>query len=607
MQQQPLPAATETESIGAAPDALRTRLRAQIEFYFSPQNLSRDTYLRNVLAAYGGLVPLSVIASFPKVRNLCGAPEAGADPRLLMMVMEGSQVASVSPDALWITPLLPIPPLDPTVKIRPTPPVSIAAFPEMPLGSEPMRRLQHVPLAVPSTFVPLGSHVQLVDSAVANTIVLRDLPSDIHADKIVTFFTNLGHTPKACRCDAGNNMWYITFVSEEEAKQSIASSQGLRMEDHEIYACLAPISSSLSPLAAATAASFPTQPPLLHLVNMPAPVMNSGYMYSYPYRPMPSNSPSGYYNGPNVNVLPSQYAPMYPGAMPYRPIPGGMGPVPSQQQRYFQPPMVRPSNIPQPYYYDKNSMRHMNAAIKSPSDANTTTTAASADTIYHNNRTNRVNKKNNSNGNDHGGKSNNHQRGSNKNSDGRVPSTKSHSDHTDPSNSDKSQKKNKNSKNKRDNDRRNDEVTLNVHDFPALSIGSNATGKNPSSSPGFSGYANALLRKNNDNESQEEVQKVSDKLKEVSIVEEKDGDQSSIDDLKNVSSLPETDVSSSTDTKEESPKDVAIDDSNPNQNSNLSTHRTQVAPTVREPESSNSPPVATWGSKRSFIDVVKKS
>jgi len=89
---------------------LLSSLRAQLEFYFSPQNLARDLYLRNLLNSYGfNAVPLQVIANFPKVRNLCNGQ---IDLALLMRSVEGSQIVFVTNDAAWISPLLPIPPLD---------------------------------------------------------------------------------------------------------------------------------------------------------------------------------------------------------------------------------------------------------------------------------------------------------------------------------------------------------------------------------------------------------------------------------------------------------------------------------------------------------------
>ena len=101
---------------------LLPRLRVQVEFYFGQQNLSRDTYLRNLLAQYGGVsVPTYVICSFPKVRDMCLSFNVAPEPIVIMRALEGSQVTSVSPDANWISLLKPLPPLDPKVKMRPLP------------------------------------------------------------------------------------------------------------------------------------------------------------------------------------------------------------------------------------------------------------------------------------------------------------------------------------------------------------------------------------------------------------------------------------------------------------------------------------------------------
>jgi len=105
---------------------LLNRLRAQIEFYFSPQNLSRDTYLRSLLMYKfypTGAAPLLIIASFPKVRSLCAgdlpvniAPPA--DAALVARSLDGSEVVAVSPDNAWIICLFPTPPLLPMTRQR---------------------------------------------------------------------------------------------------------------------------------------------------------------------------------------------------------------------------------------------------------------------------------------------------------------------------------------------------------------------------------------------------------------------------------------------------------------------------------------------------------
>merc|ERR1712050_453871 len=48
-------------------DEQKGKLKAQIEFYFSPENLCKDVYLRKHMDDEGW-TPLEVIAQFPKVK-----------------------------------------------------------------------------------------------------------------------------------------------------------------------------------------------------------------------------------------------------------------------------------------------------------------------------------------------------------------------------------------------------------------------------------------------------------------------------------------------------------------------------------------------------------
>ena len=54
---------------------LNATLLTQVEYYFSPQNLSKDGYLRGQLVASsnGRSVPISTISRFGKVREICQA------------------------------------------------------------------------------------------------------------------------------------------------------------------------------------------------------------------------------------------------------------------------------------------------------------------------------------------------------------------------------------------------------------------------------------------------------------------------------------------------------------------------------------------------------
>lgn len=117
IQQQRLSQSSSSESY------LYSRLKSQVEFYFSSQNLSRDLYLRNLMGHYGGAtVPLSLIASFPKVREIYASSvntnQTQSNPVDLVIMMrtalEGSQRVKISNDGAWISPVGAVPRFDPS-------------------------------------------------------------------------------------------------------------------------------------------------------------------------------------------------------------------------------------------------------------------------------------------------------------------------------------------------------------------------------------------------------------------------------------------------------------------------------------------------------------
>lgn len=67
------PAQTSTGNAAFFPandDFLLQQLQQQIDFYFSPENLCRDEYLRTILYQNNGAVPVEVIASFPMIKKI---------------------------------------------------------------------------------------------------------------------------------------------------------------------------------------------------------------------------------------------------------------------------------------------------------------------------------------------------------------------------------------------------------------------------------------------------------------------------------------------------------------------------------------------------------
>lgn len=120
--------AAATASAAPAPDAdaldydepvLLSKLRAQVEFYFSEENLSRDVFLQTLLNSrdHPGAVPVATIASFPRIREIYHTFHRGhqysrsasaypADPVAVGRSLRGSRTVAVSQDGHWLRPVV---------------------------------------------------------------------------------------------------------------------------------------------------------------------------------------------------------------------------------------------------------------------------------------------------------------------------------------------------------------------------------------------------------------------------------------------------------------------------------------------------------------------
>eukprot|EP00559_Dactyliosolen_fragilissimus_P002323 CAMPEP_0184860980 /NCGR_PEP_ID=MMETSP0580-20130426/5761_1 /TAXON_ID=1118495 /ORGANISM="Dactyliosolen fragilissimus" /LENGTH=941 /DNA_ID=CAMNT_0027358283 /DNA_START=165 /DNA_END=2990 /DNA_ORIENTATION=- len=302
------------------------RLRAQIEFYFSPQNLSRDTYLRTLLSQYGGgAVPLSVITSFPKVRELFAANASVfkrtmmSEPLMVMKAVEGSYVVAVSSDGIWISPRLPLPPIDPTIQQRQmgianhflqqnnTRLMNMNLNDKM--GTQTLRSYEQTQgisnntnTTNPSTHSKdtqtsvtsssTGNSVSSVNTSTSNTpengsslgkpvvprntVILRDIPSDWPKDKIANVFTFDSVTPKTVRPDVGNT-WYITFLSESDALDAVARTRNQSIDGLPVKARI----------------KSEAVPSMQNQVGAPPSILvsGSGRALSNPSHPLPKSTP----------------------------------------------------------------------------------------------------------------------------------------------------------------------------------------------------------------------------------------------------------------------------------------------------------------------------
>jgi len=76
---------------------LKDRIRAQIEYYFSVENLTRDEFIRHKMDAQGYL-PISLIASFHRVQNLT------QDVAMIITALKESKSVELSENGLKARP-----------------------------------------------------------------------------------------------------------------------------------------------------------------------------------------------------------------------------------------------------------------------------------------------------------------------------------------------------------------------------------------------------------------------------------------------------------------------------------------------------------------------
>lgn len=195
---------------------LKAKLRHQVEYYFSPDNLSRDTYLQSQMDA-DKYVPLHLIAQFNKVKSLTQHQR----PTLLIECLRESTSVQLDPSETRIK----------------------ARSPTSGSTSAPKRR---------------------------SVLILREIPSTTSRDQVEALFTAApaSKCPPIESCEfAGNDNWYIAFSGEEDAqlalhylKEDVQTFLG-RPILARIKAHLMPRSTSSSTAAAAGTGTAPTQPP----------------------------------------------------------------------------------------------------------------------------------------------------------------------------------------------------------------------------------------------------------------------------------------------------------------------------------------------------------
>ncbi|KAL1921280.1 uncharacterized protein VTP21DRAFT_10996 [Calcarisporiella thermophila] len=167
----PEKAANGAASASSGGEELRQALRKQLEYYFSKENLSKDAYLVSHMDS-NLFVPITVIAEFKMVKHLT------TDLQLIVSVLKESPNIVVD---------------DSETRAKPN--------------------------------IPANKR---------NTIILRDVPSDVTEEEIRSIFQVENSRPIVSIKPEIGNLWYITFETEEDTLEMWSATRNKTLRGKQI-------------------------------------------------------------------------------------------------------------------------------------------------------------------------------------------------------------------------------------------------------------------------------------------------------------------------------------------------------------------------------------
>lgn len=595
------------------PEPFVNKLRKQIEFYFSHQNLQKDAYLRNIMMQYGGsFVPLVVICQFPKVVRLCESFNLAVDPFMILRVMEGSPVVFVTMDAVWIG-------IRGGIQGGVGSGVQGQGQPQgvqgQPQGQgQPQAPGQGQPVPMPtgpvrSTSLGVmpnpGNHV-----AGAPTLVSPPPPPNTTTTTATTSSAATGKdTPTS----------HTTSASNESSPSSSSISQNNHTSDTVPVPPSSP-SSSVSPSR-----------------NVPRPNLQMRSHTTGQFTRMHPQHPNYMYPMQHPNNGHGHGHPMM------RRVGGMVPPPPSPSQPFYgnvmMPPPMRGGNVRymQGYTYVGSTVSSVNSMQGYKYfHPNQNGSGSGRPPVVMNNHSGNVNSGNSGNGGNGGNHNNNSGGGMTKTSSNSNLNQKNNGQNGNRKTFDKKKKKKEGRGTQNDKKKKKKDVNLDANHFPALGGGKKEEEKKVVV-PVVSGYAAALLAKKEKKEEKDGAtnSEAMTATEETSVqeLEKQVGAMNMENDAIAVGALTGSPVKISQDgvdgTEKTMPQSkkiesIEIDGPTPKEAAlppksealdgkvdsvavqpDAKTPSTETAAPVSSSSNSPSPPAA-WGGKRSFIDVVKK-
>lgn len=165
---------------------ISTSLARQLEFYFSPANLPRDTYLQTLQSLNDGYVPITIVANFAKIQAIYSGGEEARIQAVVKAVTQHSRVLEL----VYISTVT-------NKKVTAQDENTILAVgPSSTLPLQPSSS----PLLVPVSPVP--------ETPIQNTIILREVQENVKEEDVRGLFE--GCPPlQEVHSDVAN-CWYVT-------------------------------------------------------------------------------------------------------------------------------------------------------------------------------------------------------------------------------------------------------------------------------------------------------------------------------------------------------------------------------------------------------------
>ena len=176
-------------------DIVLTQLARQLEYYFSQQNLSKDTYLQTLRSLNDGCVPATILSEFGKVKAIVSAPKQRLEA-VLQAANEYSDLLQVfSIDAS-------------TGKI-------VDTTTEEEEDEKHTNRILAIGPITKEPLAVLSSSMTLPSSPFCNTMILRDVDPFVTEDEIRAVFAAIDSCPpvQSIHLDVAN-CWYVLFYTQ---------------------------------------------------------------------------------------------------------------------------------------------------------------------------------------------------------------------------------------------------------------------------------------------------------------------------------------------------------------------------------------------------------